>query len=640
MQTTAIRPDPVHCPAMPHGRQFALLSLAVLGVVYGDIGTSPLYSVRECFHGPHAIACVPLNILGVLSLIFWALVLVISFKYLVFILRADNRGEGGILALAALVTPVRAAAARRGIVPALGLFGAALLYADGMITPAISVLSAVEGLSVAVPDLSQSLIEGIAIAVLLGLFLLQSRGTTSVGTVFGPIILMWFLTIAAIGVWRIGQGPGVLRAVNPLYAGEFFQHNGWHGFLILGAVFLVVTGGEALYADIGHFGARPIRAAWFAVVLPALLLNYFGQGAFLLANPARADQPFYHMAPEWALIPLVILATAAAVIASQAIITGSFSLTLQAIQLGYCPRLTIEHTSSQQKGQIFVPAVNWLLMCACIGLVLGFHSSSNLAAAYGIAITITMVITTVLFFVLVKDRWKWSLPLAIGVSALFLTFDLSFFGANATKLAHGGWFPLVVAGAVYLLMATWRKGRRLVTERLRRRLIPLDLYIAELLSNPPVRVPGVAVFMASNPVGTPLALRHNVIHNKVLHETVVVVTVETAEVPHVLADERVGIEEVGEGFWRVFLKYGFMDQPDIPLALSQVREGGLELPREVSYFLGRETVLATVLATGKPGMAVWRERLFVWMSRNAQSATHFFRLPPEQVIEVGVQVEL
>jgi KUP system potassium uptake protein len=633
---TTVHPDVVDSPPRAHGRQFALLSLAVLGVVYGDIGTSPLYSVRECFHGQHAIECVPLNILGVLSLIFWALILVISIKYLVFILRADNRGEGGILALAALVTPVRAAATRRGIVPALGLFGAALLYADGMITPAISVLGAVEGLTVAVPDLSPSLIEGIAVAVLLGLFLLQSRGTTGVGTVFGPIILVWFLTIAAIGIWRIAEGPAVFRAISPLYAAEFFRHNGWHGFLILGAVFLVVTGGEALYADIGHFGARPIRAAWFAVVLPALLLNYFGQGAFLLRNPGRADQPFFHTAPEWALIPLVVLATAAAVIASQAIITGSFSLTLQAIQLGYCPRLTIEHTSSDQKGQIFVPAVNWLLMLACIGLVLGFHSSSNLAAAYGVAITITMVITTVLFFVLVKDRWKWSLPLAIGVSGLFLTIDLSFFGANALKLAHGGWFPLVVASAVYLLMATWRKGRRLVTERLRRRLIPLDLFIAELLSDPPVRVPGVAVFMASNPVGTPLALRHNVIHNKVLHETVVVVTVETAETPHVLPGGRAVVEEIGEGFWRVFLKYGFMDQPDIPLALSEVRQPGLELTPNVSYFLGRETVLAT----DKHGMAIWRERLFVWMSRNAQSATHFFRLPPEQVIEVGVQVEL
>jgi len=636
MSATSTEHQAVQNPAVSRGWQFSLLSLTVLGVVYGDIGTSPLYSVRECFHGQHAIAVLPENVLGVLSLIFWALVIVISVKYLVFILRADNRGEGGILALAALVTPVRAAATRRGIVPALGLFGAALLYADGMITPAISVLSAVEGLTIAIPSLSQPVIEGIAIAVLLGLFLLQSRGTAGVGRLFGPIILVWFVAIAAIGIWWIAREPAVFRAVNPLYAIESFQHNGWRGFLILGAVFLVVTGGEALYADIGHFGAQPIRAAWFAVVLPGLLLNYFGQGAFLLANPAKADHPFYHMAPEWALLPLVVLATAAAVIASQAIITGSFSLTLQAIQLGYCPRMTIEHTSSEQKGQIFVPGVNWLLMLACIGLVFGFGSSSNLAAAYGVAITITMVITTVLFFVLVKDRWKWSLPLAIGVSGVFLVIDVSFFGANALKLAHGGWFPLVVASAVYMLMATWRRGRRLVTERLRRRLIPLELYIAELLTKPPVRVPGVAVFMASNPIGTPLALRHNVIHNKILHQTVVVVTVETAETPHVLDSGRATIEEIGEGFWRIFVTYGFMDQPDIPRALAGVQHPGLDLSSNVSYFLGRETILAA----DNPGMALWRERLFVWMSRNAQTATHFFQLPPEQVIEVGVQVEV
>jgi KUP system potassium uptake protein len=629
-------PGPGESRHVPRGRQFALLSLAVLGIVYGDIGTSPLYAVRECFHGPHAIAVLPHNVLGVLSLIFWVLVLVISIKYLVFILRADNRGEGGILALAALVTPVRAVEKRRSLVLMLGLFGAALLYADGMITPAISVLSAVEGLSVALPSLSRPVIEGITVAILLGLFLMQSRGTTGVGTIFGPIILLWFITLAAIGIWRIADEPSVFRALNPLYAADFFLQNGWRGFLILGTVFLVVTGGEALYADMGHFGARPIRVTWFAVVLPALWLNYFGQGALLLVNPAAAANPFFHAAPEWALIPLVGLAGAAAVIASQAIITGSFSLTLQAIQLGYCPRLTIEHTSSQQRGQIYIPAINWALMVACISLVLGFHSSSKLAAAYGVAITITMVITTVLFFVLVKERWKWNLPLAIGVSGLFLVVELAFFGANTLKLAHGGWFALVVAATVYLLMTTWRRGRRLVTERLRQRLVPLELYLAELLSNPPLRVPGVAVFMFSNPIGTPLALRHNVIHNKVLHETDVIVTVETAEVPHVDPPGRAVVEEVGEGFWRVLLTYGFMDQPDVPLALAAVRQPGLEIPPDVSYFVGRETILATA----KPGMAPWRERLFVWMSRNAQTATEFFRLPPGQVIEVGVQVEL
>jgi len=620
----------------PHGQHFALLSLAALGVVYGDIGTSPLYAVRECFHGPHAIAVLPHNILGVLSLIFWALILVISIKYLVFILRADNRGEGGILALAALVTPVRASDAHRGIVLALGLFGAALLYADGMITPAISVLSAVEGLRVAIPTLAESLLLGIAVAILVGLFIIQSRGTGGVGKVFGPIILIWFSTMAATGIWWIATDFSVFHAINPLYGVDFFRQNGFHGFMIMGTVFLVVTGGEALYADIGHFGIKPIRVAWFTVALPALLLNYFGQGAFLLSHPEGAENPFFRMAPTWALYPIVMLAASAAVIASQAVITGSFSLTLQAIQLGYCPRLTIDHTSSHQRGQIYIPAINWVLMVACIGLVLGFKTSSNLAAAYGIAITITMVITTLLFYVLVEGLWKWSLPVAISVSGMFLAIDLSFFGANALKLAHGGWFPLVVAGLVYLLMTTWRRGRTLVTQRLRQRLIPLELYLAELLSNPPPRVPGVAVFMTGNPIGTPPALRHNVTHNKVLHETVVIISVETSEIPHVQISQRAEVEQIGEGFWRIVLRYGFMEKPDVPLALSAVKQEGLELTSDISYFLGRETLIPT----DKPGMAQWRERIFVWMSRNAQTATQFFHIPPERVMEVGVQIEL
>lgn len=622
--------------SQPSHSAFALLSLAALGVVYGDIGTSPLYAVRECFHGPHAIQVLPHNIFGVLSLIFWALVLVISIKYLVFILRADNRGEGGILALAALVTPVRASQARKGIVLTLGLFGAALLYADGMITPAISVLSAVEGLRVAVPSLSETLLQWVAIGILVGLFIIQSHGTAGVGTVFGPVILAWFLTLAACGIWWIADDLTILASINPYYGIQFFLKNGFHGFMIMGTVFLVVTGGEALYADIGHFGIKPIRMAWFTVALPALMLNYFGQGAYLLANPDGAANPFFRMAPAWALYPLVLLATAAAVIASQAVITGSFSLTLQAIQLGYCPRLSIEHTSSHQRGQIYIPAVNWALMIACIGLVLGFQSSSNLAAAYGVAITITMVITTLLFYVLVKDLWKWSVPVAVGVTGIFLTIDFSFFGANALKLAHGGWFPLVVAGLVYIMMTTWRRGRMLVTQRLRQRLIPLELYLAELLSDPPMRVPGVAVFMTGNPIGTPPALRHNVTHNKVLHETVVIVSVETSEIPHVPENARAELEQIGEGFWRLVLKYGFMDKPDVPTAMTGVQHPELKLNGEVSYFLGRETLFST----DKPGMAQWRERLFVWMSRNAQPATQFFRIPTERVMEVGVQIEL
>lgn len=630
---------PITAPAADQSRrQLLLLSLAALGIVYGDIGTSPLYSVRECFHGPHAIHVDPLNILGVLSLVFWALVLIISIKYLVFILRADNRGEGGILALAALVTPLKASArAKPGILLVVGLFGAALLYADGIITPAISVLSAVEGLEVAAPHVFEDYIELITIVILIGLFFIQSRGTTRVGTLFGPVLLLWFLTMALIGVGNILFEPGILRAINPLYALEFFWHNGWHGFMILGTVFLVVTGGEALYADVGHFGKRPIRLMWFAVVLPALLLNYFGQGAYLLRDPAGAAHPFYEMAPEWALYPLVALATAAAVIASQAIITGAYSLTLQAIQLGYSPRLTIRHTSAHQRGQIYIPAVNWALMIACIALVLGFHSSSNLAAAYGVAITMTMVITTMLFYVLVRDRWKWSRPLALSVSGFFLAIDLAFFGANLTKIGFGGWFPLLVAGVVFLLMSTWRRGRQVLSGRLRERLIPLELFLADLLLEPPLRVPGIAVFMSGNPIGTPPALRHNVMHNKVLHETVVVLNVETSELPHLESQERISVEEIGEGFWRIVVKYGFMEEPDIPLALASIQKPELDFAgKKVSYFLGRETIVAT----RKPGMARWREELFIWMSRNAQAATQYFNLPPDRVVEVGVQVEI
>ncbi len=619
-------------------RQLWILSLAALGVVFGDIGTSPLYAVRECFGGMYGIHPNAANVLGVLSLIIWALLLIISFKYLVFILRADNRGEGGILALAALVTPVRASAKTgKWTILIFGLFGAALLYADGMITPAISVLSAVEGLGVAAPQIFGQYVVPITVVILIGLFLFQSRGTLRVGTVFGPIILLWFATLASMGIWHIVSHPGVLWAVDPLYAVRFFHNNGWHAFLILGSVFLVVTGGEALYADIGHFGRHPIRLTWFAIVLPSLLLNYLGQGAYLLGNQAGVENPFYEMAPQWALYPLVVLATVAAIIASQALITGAFSLTLQAIQLGYSPRLTIRHTSPDKIGQIYIPAVNWALMVASTALVLGFGSSSNLAAAYGVAITMTMVITTMLFFVLIYEQWKWHLAVALLVAGAFLVMDLAFLGANLAKVAHGGWFPLVVAACVFTLMATWQRGRQLVGQRLRERLIPLELFLADLLLDPPIRVPGTAIFMSGNPIGTPPALRHNVLHNKVLHETVLIVAVETAELPHVPRGERVSVEEIGEGFWRVIVAYGFMEEPNIPRALAAVRQPKFDVSSDnVSYFLGRETLLAS----RNSGMAVWRERLFAWMSRNAQPATQFFSLPVDRVVEVGVQVEL
>lgn len=621
----------------PGGLPLAVLSLMALGVVYGDIGTSPLYAIRECFHGSHAVEASPANVLGVLSLVFWSLTIVISIKYLVFILRADNDGEGGILALTALVTPVKAAVGRRSfVILTMGLLGASLLYADGMITPAISVLSAVEGLEVATPELGPY-VEAITVAILIGLFLFQSRGTAAVGAVFGPITLVWFLTLATLGIMHIFHAPQVLWALNPMHGAGFLLENGWGGFVILGTVFLVVTGGEALYADIGHFGIRPIRISWYALVLPALLLNYLGQGAFLLDHPGDATNPFYRMAPGWALYPLVILATMATVIASQAVITGAFSLTLQAMQLGFSPRLKIKHTSPDQIGQIYIPAVNWTLMVACICLVLGFESSSNLAAAYGVAVTITMVITSILFFFLVKDRWKWSLPVALGVSGLFLVIDLSFFGANIFKVSHGGWFPLLVAVAAYTFMSTWMSGRRLLGQRMRERLLSVELYLADLLSDPPHRVPGIAIFMTGNPIGTPPALRHNVTHNKVLHEKVVLLTVITADAPHVRRSQRTEIEEIGEGFFRISLIYGFMDEPNVPRELKTIRHEQLDFSNgDISYFLGREILLATK----RPGMARWRENLFAWMSRNAQQATTFYHLPPEQVVEVGAQVEL
>lgn len=633
-------------PASPvHGghdsadpRRWKLLALAALGVVYGDIGTSPLYSVRECFHGSHALAVNETNVLGVLSLIFWALTLVIAVKYLVFILRADNHGEGGILALMALLAPAGRGISRRTWVVVLGLFGAAFLYADGMITPAISVLSAVEGLRLASRDIFQTwFVEIIAVVILLGLFRLQSRGTAKVGALFGPFMLFWFLLLAALGVWHILEMPSVLSAINPLYAFHFFVENGTEGFLILGTVFLVVTGGEALYADIGHFGVLPIRASWFAVVFPSLLLNYFGQGSLLLRHPEAAVHPLFEMAPDWALYPMVVIATLAAVMASQAVITGSFSLTLQAIQLGYCPRLRIEHTSSDQKGQIYIPAVNRSLMIAAIALVLGFKSSSNLAAAYGIAITITMVVTTLLFYVLIHHHWKWPTWVAVLFAGFFLGIDLSFFGANLMKIFHGGWFPLVIAAAIYVLMSTWQDGRRLLAERLRASMLSTELFVAEIMVNPPIRVPGVAVFMSGNPMGTPLALRQNVAHNHVLHDRSIILGVQTAEAPHVPDSQRLETEEIGEGFYRATLRYGFMEEPDVPADLTKLDCLGADFDlKKVSYYLGRETLLATP----RSGMYMWRESLFSFLSRNAQPATLFFHLPPEQVVEIGAQVEL
>ncbi|MEO6055698.1 MAG: potassium transporter Kup [Gemmatimonadales bacterium] len=621
----------------PRGKYLALLSLTALGVVYGDIGTSPLYAVRESFLPSHGLAVTPANIIGVLSLIFWSLILVISVKYLVFVLRADNRGEGGILALCALCTPmgIRRHGGRRGLIM-LGLFGTALLYGDGAITPAISVLSAVEGLEVATP-LFRPYILPITIVILVTLFASQSYGTTKVGRIFGPVTLLWFITLVALGLPHISREPGVLAAVNPLHAITFFIHNGWRGFGVLGSVFLVVTGGEALYADMGHFGKRPIRLAWFLIVLPALLVNYFGQGALLMHAPAAATNPFYQMVPSWALYPVVGLATAAGVIASQALISGAFSLTMQAVQLGYIPRVAIDHTSAREFGQIYIPGVNWMLMLACIGLVLGFGSSSHLAAAYGVAVTTTMVITAVLLFVVERERWGWRLPVAALVTGFFLTIDVAFWAANLLKIPHGGWFPLVVGAMLFGVMATWKRGRQILAERIAEGLLPAELFLRDVEKNPPARVPGTAVFMYGQSEATPPALLHNLKHNKVLHERVLFLAVDTAEVPHVPAEERSTVADLGSGFYRVRLNYGFMEEPDVPKALAALQGQGLEIKRlETTYFLGRETLIPSK----RPGMALWREHLFAVMNRNARTATSFFGLPPNRVVELGTQIEL
>jgi len=602
--------------------------------VYGDIGTSPLYAMRECFYGQHGVPPTHANVLGVLSLILWSLILIISVKYLTLILRADNRGEGGILALATLVSDV----VRRGkFLFLLGLFGAALLYADGMITPAISVMGAVEGLHVATP-LFDHYVVPIAVVILIGLFFFQSRGTTRVGAVFGPVTMVWFVAISVLGIAHIIRAPQVLAAINPIHGFEFFMINGWRGFVVLGAVFLVVTGGEALYADIGHFGTAPIRLTWFAVVLPALTLNYLGQGALLLVEPDAAVNPFYRMAPPWALYPLVVLATAAAVIASQAIISGAFSLTMQAIQLGYSPRLRAIYTSERVIGQIYVPVVNWGLMLACVALVLGFRTSSNLAAAYGVAITTTMLITTVLFYIVARRRWHWPAAAALPIAAFFITIDLAFFGANMLKIAHGGWFPLLVSAAILFLMLTWRKGRRVLRSRLGEICIPLNNFISELKTQNIRRVPGTAVYMSGNRYGTPLALLHNLKHNKVLHEQVVLLTVRTEEVPYLTNPrDRVALENLREGFWRAQIHFGFMEKPNVPVALDRVKQTDLRFdPMRTTYFIGRETILAT----RKRGLSSWRGSFFAWMTRNAGDVTSYFCLPPNGVVELGARVEV
>jgi KUP system potassium uptake protein len=612
------------------------LTLTALGVVYGDIGTSPLYAMRECFHGTHSVPPTHENVLGVLSLIIYSLLLVISVKYIAIVMRADNQGEGGILALTALLpTPADNGRFRMALI-LMGIFGASLLYGDGMITPAITVLGAVEGLKVATP-LFEPYIVPVTVVILVAVFAIQRHGTHRVGGLFGPIMVVWFVSIALVGASWLVEHPVVLTAVNPQHALTFFRAHGWHGFAVLGAVFLVVTGGEALYADMGHFGKRPIRIAWFGLVLPSLLLNYFGQGALLLANPQAMEQPFFLLAPSWALLPLVAIATAAAIIASQALISGAFSLTQQAIQLGYSPRLDIEHTSHREMGQVYVPQVNWALMVSTVVIVIGFGSSSALAAAYGIAVTLTMIITAVLLQVVAVQRWGWPPAVAYLVTGIFLTIDLAFFGANALKIMHGGWLPLVIGGILFTLMTTWKTGRRIVAARLTERAIPLEEFLQKIQTTMPARVPGTAVFMTAQPRGTPPALAHNLRYNKVLHDHVVTLMVTTMPVPHVPLDERATVRSLGQGFYDVVIRYGFMEDPNIPEALADARKQGLELDQDdVTFFLGRETLIVSEAE----GMATWREKLFVLIARNAVRATSFFRLPPERVVELGVQVEI
>ena len=612
--------------------------MAALGIVYGDIGTSPLYALRECFIGKHGVAPTPQNVMGILSLIFWSLVIIVALKYHVYVLRLDNRGEGGILALLALVRGKR----RRGgpltsLLIALGVFGAALLYGDGIITPAISVLSAVEGLEVAT-KIFEPYVVPITVAVLIGLFLLQRRGTGGIGSIFGPVMILWFSTIAVLGVASILREPSVLRAVNPAHAFSFFARNGGRGFLVLGAVFLVATGGEALYADLGHFGERPIQIDWFSLVGVALVANYFGQGALVLRDATAVSSPFYRLGPPWALYPLIALATAATIIASQAVISGAFSLTQQAVRQGFLPRMEVRHTSATEIGQIYIPLVNRVLAVLTIAIVIGFQRSSNLAAAYGMAVTTTMVITTILAGVVSRTRLGWSLPAAAAVTAGFLVFDLAFFGANLVKIVHGGWFPLAVAAVAFTIMTTWQRGRELLKVRLRGSLVTVEEFRKEAAAAQHVSVPGTAVYLSIIPELIPGALRHNFDHNRVLHECIVLLTIVTEEVSHVSEEDRVEIGPIDGRFHRIFLHYGYMEEPDVPKALRSLSSPGFACdPEKLSYFLGKESIIPV---GNRRGMALWREKLFVLMNRNAFSAMRAFDLPPSQSIEIRGHIEI
>ncbi len=610
------------------------LVVGALGVVYGDIGTSPIYTLRECLKAAGGGTETEV-VLGLLSLIFWALMIVVTVKYVLFVMRADNEGEGGIMALLGLAAHSEADPRRRTALLMVGIAGAALFYGDGMITPAISVLSAMEGLEVAAPLLKPYVIP-LTIAVLIGLFVVQSRGSERIGAYFGPVMAGWFAVLAVAGLVQVVQNLGVLAALNPLYALRFLFGHGSIGFLALGSVFLAMTGAEALYADMGHFGRGPIRLDWFAFVLPALALNYFGQGALVLAHPDATDSPFFNLFPGWALVPVVVLATAATVIASQAVISGAFSLSQQAMQLSLLPRLDIRQTSEEAIGQVYVPQINWLLMVCVIGLVLAFGSSDNLAAAYGIAVAGTMVITTGLLALVARRVWRWSVPTTAAVIGFFLVVDLAFFAANAVKIPQGGWFPLLVGVIVFTLMSTWRRGRQIVLERTSEDNLPIDRFLARLDSSRLPRVPGTAVYLAARRETAPYSLTDNLKHNKVLHERIALLTVITERVPFVEGAQRMTVEPLDKGFTEITLRFGFAESPDVPAALEAHRA---EFPIDIadtSFFLGRETPVPTV----HPDLPRWRERLYSFMTRNAVSASSYFQIPPKRVVELGTQVEL
>jgi KUP system potassium uptake protein len=621
---------------LPRGSKSMALSIGALGVVYGDIGTSPLYALRECFHGSHAMPVTEANVLGLLSLFFWALTLIVSVKYIGFVMCANHKGEGGILALVALAAPEQFSRKRVGfLLMACGVFGAGLLYGDGILTPALTVLSAVEGLAIATPSLSRFIVP-ITLLILIVLFYMQRHGTGRMGAAFGPIMVVWFVTLSALGLRQIVHVPAVLQAINPYYAVAFMLEHGRLGFFILGAVFLVVTGAEALYADMGHFGPRPIRQAWFVAVFPALVLNYFGQGALLLRHP-DITHPFFQLAPEWGRFPLVMLSTLAAVIASQALISGVFSLTLQSVQLGLLPRVSVHHTSPDQRGQVYIPKANWGLLAACMLLVISFGSSSGLAAAYGIAVSLTMVISSLLFGVVARRVWKWNWITVFIWLAFFLSIEFAFLGANLAKIGQGGWVPLVMALLVFVVMWTWRSGRQQLREIMYARCLPLSLFLADEGLATCARVPGTAVFMTGNPDIVPLSLLHNIKHNHVLHRRNILLSLRPSDEAKVHGSSRLTVEKLSDDFYRVIGTYGYMDQPHVPRLLAACAAYGLECdPLQVSYFVSSETIVST----RAPGMMRWRKKLFGVLSRNAERATAFFSLPANRVVELGMQVRL